>query len=68
MTAGMACEGLKPFVAIYSTFMQRAYDQAIHDIAIQNLPVRLIMDTGETEWKRVMMMKQSENGFFVWLR
>jgi len=40
----MACEGLKPFVAIYSTFMQRAYDQVIHDVAIQNLPVRLIMD------------------------
>lgn len=44
MAAGMACEGLKPFVAIYSTFMQRAYDQVIHDVAIQNLPVRLIMD------------------------
>jgi len=44
MAAGMACEGLKPFVAIYSTFMQRAYDQVIHDVAIQNLPVRMIMD------------------------
>lgn len=44
MAAGMACEGLKPFVAIYSTFMQRAYDQVIHDVAVQNLPVRLIMD------------------------
>lgn len=44
MAAGMACEGLKPFVSIYSTFMQRAYDQVIHDVAIQNLPVRLIMD------------------------
>jgi len=44
MAAGMACEGLKPFVSIYSTFMQRAYDQVIHDVAVQNLPVRLIMD------------------------
>jgi 1-deoxy-D-xylulose-5-phosphate synthase len=44
MAAGMACEGLKPFVAIYSTFMQRAYDQVIHDVAIQNLPVRMILD------------------------
>lgn len=42
--AGMACEGLKPFVCIYSTFMQRAYDQVVHDVAIQNLPVRMIMD------------------------
>mmetsp|Transcript_18615 Transcript_18615/g.34270 ORF Transcript_18615/g.34270 Transcript_18615/m.34270 type:complete len:753 (-) Transcript_18615:93-2351(-) len=42
--AGMACEGLKPFCCIYSTFMQRGYDQVIHDVAIQNLPVRLILD------------------------
>ena len=42
--AGMACEGLKPFVAIYSTFMQRAYDQIIHDICIQNLPVTFCLD------------------------
>ena len=42
--AGMAVEGLKPFVAVYSTFMQRAYDQIIHDIALQNLPVRMILD------------------------
>ncbi|MBS4096360.1 MAG: 1-deoxy-D-xylulose-5-phosphate synthase [Sulfuricella sp.] len=42
--AGMACEGLKPVVAIYSTFLQRAYDQAIHDIALQNLPVVLAID------------------------
>lgn len=41
---GMACEGLKPFVAIYSTFLQRAYDQIIHDIDIQNLPVRFAID------------------------
>ena len=39
--AGMACEGLKPVVAIYSTFLQRAYDQLIHDVALQNLPVRV---------------------------
>lgn len=44
MAAGMATEGLRPFVAIYSTFMQRAYDQVIHDVAVQNLPVRMIMD------------------------
>lgn len=42
--AGMAVEGLKPFVAIYSTFMQRALDQIIHDVALQNLPVRFILD------------------------
>lgn len=42
--AGMAVEGLKPFVAIYSTFMQRAYDQIIHDVALQSLPVRMILD------------------------
>ena len=44
--AGLACEGLKPMVAIYSTFLQRAYDQLIHDIAIQNLPVMLAIDRG----------------------
>ena len=42
--AGMAVEGLKPFCAIYSTFMQRAYDQVIHDVALQKLPVRMILD------------------------
>jgi 1-deoxy-D-xylulose-5-phosphate synthase len=42
--AGMACEGLKPVVAIYSTFLQRAYDQLIHDVALQNLPVVLAID------------------------
>ena len=42
--AGMAAEGLKPFVAIYSTFLQRAYDQVIHDVAIQHLPVRFAID------------------------
>lgn len=42
--AGMACEGLKPFACIYSTFMQRGYDQVVHDVAIQNLPVRMILD------------------------
>lgn len=42
--AGMACEGLKPFCCIYSTFMQRGYDQVVHDVAIQNLPVRMILD------------------------
>ncbi|MDA9818076.1 1-deoxy-D-xylulose-5-phosphate synthase [Flavobacteriaceae bacterium] len=42
--AGLATEGFKPFVAIYSTFLQRAYDQIIHDVAIQNLPVRFMID------------------------
>ena len=42
--AGLACEGLKPVVAIYSTFLQRAYDQLIHDVAIQKLPVVFAMD------------------------
>ncbi|MDE2353410.1 MAG: 1-deoxy-D-xylulose-5-phosphate synthase [Betaproteobacteria bacterium] len=42
--AGLACEGIKPVVAIYSTFLQRAYDQLIHDIALQNLPVLLAID------------------------
>lgn len=44
MAAGMACEGLKPFCAIYSTFLQRGYDQVVHDVAIQNLPVRFMLD------------------------
>jgi 1-deoxy-D-xylulose-5-phosphate synthase len=42
--AGIACEGLKPVVAIYSTFLQRAYDQLIHDVALQNLPVTFALD------------------------
>jgi 1-deoxy-D-xylulose-5-phosphate synthase len=42
--AGLATEGYKPFCAIYSTFMQRAYDQIVHDVAIQNLPVRFALD------------------------
>jgi 1-deoxy-D-xylulose-5-phosphate synthase len=44
LAAGMACEGLKPVVAIYSTFLQRGYDQLIHDVAIQNLDVLFAMD------------------------
>jgi len=44
MAAGMAAEGLKPFCCIYSTFLQRGYDQVVHDVATQNLPVRLILD------------------------
>ena len=44
LAAGLACEGLKPVVAIYSTFLQRAYDQLIHDIALQNLSVLLAID------------------------
>ena len=42
--AGLAAEGFKPFAAIYSTFLQRAYDQVVHDVALQNLPVRFAMD------------------------
>ena len=42
--AGMAVEGMKPFAAIYSTFMQRAYDQVVHDVALQQLPVRMVLD------------------------
>jgi 1-deoxy-D-xylulose-5-phosphate synthase len=42
--AGLATQGYKPFVAIYSTFLQRAYDQVVHDVAIQQLPVRFMMD------------------------
>jgi len=44
MCAGLATEGYKPFVAIYSTFLQRAYDQVIHDVALQKLPVRFAID------------------------
>jgi 1-deoxy-D-xylulose-5-phosphate synthase len=44
--AGIACEGMKPVVAIYSTFLQRGYDQLIHDVAIQNLPVVFALDRG----------------------
>ncbi len=43
-SAGLACEGFKPFVAIYSTFLQRGYDQVVHDVVLQNLPVRFILD------------------------
>ena len=42
--AGLATEGFKPFATIYSTFLQRAYDQVVHDVAIQRLPVRFAMD------------------------
>ncbi|MBM3576577.1 MAG: 1-deoxy-D-xylulose-5-phosphate synthase [Alphaproteobacteria bacterium] len=42
--AGLACEGYKPFCALYSTFLQRGYDQVVHDVAVQNLPVRFAMD------------------------
>jgi 1-deoxy-D-xylulose-5-phosphate synthase len=42
--AGLAAEGLRPFAAIYSTFLQRAYDQVVHDVAVQNLPVRFAID------------------------
>ncbi len=44
LAAGLACEGMKPVVAIYSTFLQRGYDQVIHDVALQNLPVIFALD------------------------
>lgn len=44
LAAGLACEGIRPVVAIYSTFLQRAYDQVIHDVCIQNLPIFLCLD------------------------
>jgi 1-deoxy-D-xylulose-5-phosphate synthase len=44
--AGLACEGIRPVVAIYSTFLQRAYDQVVHDVAIQHLPVIFCLDRG----------------------
>ncbi len=44
--AGLACEGMKPVCAIYSTFLQRAYDQVVHDVALQNLPVKFALDRG----------------------
>jgi 1-deoxy-D-xylulose-5-phosphate synthase len=46
LAAGMACEGARPVVAIYSTFLQRAYDQLIHDVALQDLPVTFAVDRG----------------------
>ena len=42
--AGLAAEGMRPFAAIYSTFLQRAYDQVVHDVALQGLPVRFAID------------------------
>jgi len=44
LRAGLACEGLKPVLAIYSTFLQRGYDQLIHDVCIQNLPIVFALD------------------------
>ncbi|HSM92244.1 MAG TPA: 1-deoxy-D-xylulose-5-phosphate synthase [Anaeromyxobacteraceae bacterium] len=44
--AGLACEGIRPVVAIYSGFLQRAYDQVVHDVALQNLPVTFVLDRG----------------------
>ncbi|MEA3466062.1 MAG: 1-deoxy-D-xylulose-5-phosphate synthase [Thermodesulfobacteriota bacterium] len=46
MAAGMACEGLRPVIAIYSTFLQRAYDNVLHDVCLQNLPVTFALDRG----------------------
>ena len=46
LAAGLACEGLRPVLAIYSTFLQRGYDQLVHDVALQNLPVVFALDRG----------------------
>ena len=46
LAAGLACEGMRPVVAIYSTFLQRGYDQLIHDVALQKLPVTFAIDRG----------------------
>ncbi len=50
--AGMAAAGLKPVVAVYSSFLQRAYDQVIHDVCIQNLPVVFCVD--RADWSEAM--------------
>ena len=50
---GLATEGYKPFVAIYSTFLQRAYDQVVHDVALQNLAVRFCLDRAGLTFKNV---------------
>ena len=52
--AGLATEGYKPFCAIYSTFLQRAYDQVVHDVAVQNLPVRSSPWIGRAMWARMV--------------
>ena len=52
LAAGMACEGLRPVVAIYSTFLQRAYDQLIHDVGIQKLPVTFVLGSCRHRWRR----------------
>ena len=51
-SGGLATQGYKPFAAIYSTFLQRAYDQVVHDIAIQSLPVRFAIDRAGLSWCR----------------
>ena len=53
--AGLACEGLKPVVAIYSTFLQRAYDQVVHDVVLQDLPVMLAIDRAGVEPSRTVV-------------
>ena len=50
--AGLAAGGMKPVFAVYSSFLQRGYDQIIHDVALQNLPVVFAVDPGRTGWKR----------------
>jgi 1-deoxy-D-xylulose-5-phosphate synthase len=50
--AGLATENYKPYAAIYSTFLQRAYDQVVHDVAIQSLPVRFASRSGWISWCR----------------
>src|SRR6202035_5614091 len=54
--AGLASEGMKPFATIYSTFLQRAYDQVVHDVAIQKLPVRFVIMAAADEAELVHMV------------
>ena len=52
LSAGMATQGMKVFCNIYSSFMQRAYDQVVHDVAIQKLPVIFCLGQGRACWRR----------------
>jgi 1-deoxy-D-xylulose-5-phosphate synthase len=61
-TAGLALEGFKPVAAIYSTFLQRAYDQVVHDVCLQNLPVTFVMDRGGRSFLPAPRSKPGANG------
>ena len=55
--AGLTTEGYKPYAAIYSTFLQRAYDQVVHDVALQSLPVRFAIDRADWFAPMVLLMQ-----------